>query len=154
VVPDVISLLRSWSRFLCVLCYKDLTPSGAVFQRPGRHLLHKRFCSGDNRFKMKTLNSKVAIVTGASGGIGAAIARRFESDGFAVVVNYADFADAAKSLVNEIENAGGRALAVRVGVSDSLEVSRLFETAEKEFGGVDVLVNNAGPCKPMKVASC
>jgi 3-oxoacyl-[acyl-carrier protein] reductase len=103
---------------------------------------------------MKTLNSKVAIVTGASGGIGAAIARRFESDGFAVVVNYADFADAAKSLVNEIENAGGRALAVRVGVSDSLEVSRLFETAEKEFGGVDVLVNNAGPCKPMKVASC
>jgi 3-oxoacyl-[acyl-carrier protein] reductase len=93
---------------------------------------------------MKTQNSKIAIVTGASRGIGAAIARRLGTDGFTVVVNYAGSAQAAESLVREIENAGGRALAVQADVSDPLAVARLFDTAVKEFGEVDVLVNNAG----------
>jgi len=61
-----------------------------------------------------------------------------------VVVNYSGSANAAESLVREIENAGGRALAVQVDVSDRVAVAHLFETAEKEFGDVDVLVNNAG----------
>jgi 3-oxoacyl-[acyl-carrier protein] reductase len=112
--------------------------------RYGNPAATQAFLRGDIRLVMKTLNSKVAIITGASRGIGAAIARRLGSDGFAVVVNYAGSAEAAKSLVNEIENAGGRSLAVRADVSNSVEVARLFETAEKEFGGVDVLVNNAG----------
>jgi 3-oxoacyl-[acyl-carrier protein] reductase len=106
--------------------------------------LHKSFSVSDARLTMKTSNSKVAIVTGASRGIGAAIARRLGTDGFTVVVNYAGSAEAAESLVREIENVGGRALAVKADVSDPVAVARLFDTAEKEFGGVDVLVNNAG----------
>ena len=106
--------------------------------------LHKSFSVSDARLTMKTSNSKVAIVTGASRGIGGAIARRLGTDGFAVVVNYAGSAEAAESLVHEIENAGGQALAVQADVSDPVAVARLFDTAEKEFGGVDVLVNNAG----------
>lgn len=89
-------------------------------------------------------DSKVAIVTGASRGIGAAISRRLASDGFAVVVNYAGSAQAAESLVNEIEKEDGRAVAVQADVSDPVAVARLFDIAEKTFGGVDVLVNNAG----------
>jgi 3-oxoacyl-[acyl-carrier protein] reductase len=106
--------------------------------------LHKSFWVSDRPLTMKTSNSKVAIVTGASRGIGAAVARRLGTDGFTVVVNYSGSAKAAESLVREIENAGGRALAVQADVSDRVAVARLFEAAEKEFGGVDVLVNNAG----------
>lgn len=106
--------------------------------------LHKSFTGGDPQLAMKTQNSKIAIVTGASRGIGAAIARRLGTDGFTVVVNYAGSAQAAESLVREIENAGGRALAVQADVSDPVAVARLFDTAVKEFGEVDVLVNNAG----------
>jgi 3-oxoacyl-[acyl-carrier protein] reductase len=106
--------------------------------------LHKSFRVGDHRLIMKTSNSKVAIVTGASRGIGAAIARRLGTDGFTVVVNYAGSAQAAQSLVREIENAGGRASAIQGDVSDRVAVAGLFEAAETEFGGVDVLVNNAG----------
>jgi 3-oxoacyl-[acyl-carrier protein] reductase len=104
----------------------------------------QEFYPGDIRLTMRTSNSKVAIVTGASRGIGAAISRRLGSDGFTVVVNYAGSAEAAESLVREIENAGGRSMAVQADVSDSVAVARLFDTAEKRFGGVDVLVNNAG----------
>jgi 3-oxoacyl-[acyl-carrier protein] reductase len=93
---------------------------------------------------MKNPSSKVAIVTGASRGIGAAISRRLANDGFCVVVNYAGSADAAESLVTEIEKAGGRALAVKADVSDPVAVKTMFDTAEREFGGADVLVNNAG----------
>jgi 3-oxoacyl-[acyl-carrier protein] reductase len=104
----------------------------------------QEFYPGDIRLIMRTSNSKVAIVTGASRGIGAAMSRRLGSDGFTVVVNYAGSAEAAESLVREIENAGGRSMAVQADVSDSVAVARLFDTAEKRFGGVDVLVNNAG----------
>jgi 3-oxoacyl-[acyl-carrier protein] reductase len=97
----------------------------------------QKFHPGDIRLTMKTSNSKVAIVTGASRGIGAAISRRLGSDGFTVVVNYAGSAEAAESLVREIENVGGRSMAVQADLSDSVAVAvaRLFDTAEKRFGG-------------------
>jgi 3-oxoacyl-[acyl-carrier protein] reductase len=93
---------------------------------------------------MKKPFSKIAIVTGASRGIGAAISRRLAADGFGVIINYAASADAAESLATEIEKAGSRALAVKADVSDPVAVKTMFDTAEKEFGGADVLVNNAG----------
>ena len=93
---------------------------------------------------MKNPSSKVAIVTGASRGIGAAISRRLATDGFDVIINYAGSADAAESLATEIEKAGSRALAVKADVSDPVAVKTIFDTAEREFGGADVLVNNAG----------
>ncbi len=88
--------------------------------------------------------TRVAIVTGASRGIGAAVAERLARDGFAVVVNYAGDAAPAEALVRKLEAAGGRALAARADVSDPGAVRGLFEAAETAFGGVDVLVNNAG----------
>lgn len=91
-----------------------------------------------------TQNRKVALVTGASRGIGAAIATRLAHDGLAVVVNYAGNAVAAEECVAKIRQAGGEAIAVRADVSDPADVAALFDTAEKTFGGVDVLVNNAG----------
>ncbi|MBV6801412.1 SDR family oxidoreductase [Xanthomonas euvesicatoria pv. allii] len=91
-----------------------------------------------------TQQHKVALVTGASRGIGAAIAQRLAGDGFAVVLNYAGHADEADQLVRSIEAAGGRAISVQADVSDPVAVERLFAAAETAFGGVDVLVNNAG----------
>ncbi|MBF0851442.1 SDR family oxidoreductase [Gluconobacter sp. R75690] len=91
-----------------------------------------------------TQNRKVAIVTGSSRGIGAAIATRLAKDGLAVVVNYAGNAASAEELVAKIRQTGGEAIAVKADVSDSAAVSTLFDETEKAFGGVDVLVNNAG----------
>ena len=93
---------------------------------------------------MNTQTNKVAIVTGASGGIGAAVATRLASDGFTVVVNYAGNAAAAEDLVARIEAAGGRAVAAQADISDVAAVARMFDSAETAFGGVDVLINNAG----------
>ena len=93
---------------------------------------------------MTHTNGKVAIVTGASGGIGAAIAQRLARDGFTVVVNYAGNAAPAKALVAKIQNAGGRAVAAQADIADPAAVARLFDTAEAASGGVDVVVNNAG----------
>lgn len=87
---------------------------------------------------------KVAIVTGASRGIGAAVAERLAADGFTVVVNYSGNAAAAEAVVGRIEGKGGRALTAQADVSDADAVRRLFDAAEAAFGGVDVLVNNAG----------
>jgi len=87
---------------------------------------------------------KTAIVTGASRGIGAAIAARLAADGFIVIVNYAGGAEAAETLVDKILQAGGQAVAAQADVSDAAAVARLFDSAEAAFGGVDVLVNNAG----------
>lgn len=96
--------------------------------------------------------NKTAIVTGASRGIGAAIAKRLGRDGFAVIVNYSGSAAPAEAVVKTIESTGGRALAVQADISDAHAVAALFETAEKTFGGVDVLVNNAGVMSLAKFA--
>jgi 3-oxoacyl-[acyl-carrier protein] reductase len=87
---------------------------------------------------------KVAIVTGASRGIGAAVAERLARDGFTVVVNYSGQVAPADVLVRKIEERGGHALAALADVSDPAAVRRLFDTAETALGGVDILVNNAG----------
>lgn len=98
--------------------------------------------------------NKVAIVTGASRGIGAAVAERLASDGFAVVVNYAASADSAEALVRQIKSGGGKALAAQADVSDPDAMRGMFEKTERAFGGVDVLVNNAGIMKLAKLADC
>jgi len=91
--------------------------------------------------------TKVAIVTGASRGIGSAIAKRLASDGFAVVVNYAGGSAEAETLVKQIEEAGGKAISVQADVSDARAVERMFDAAESAYGRIDLLVNNAGIMK-------
>src|SRR5688572_23285627 len=93
---------------------------------------------------MATQNGRVAIITGASRGIGAAVAQRLAADGFAVVINFAGKADEANARVAQIQDAGGTAIALQADVSSPDAVRALFDGAEKAFGGVDVLVNNAG----------
>jgi 3-oxoacyl-[acyl-carrier protein] reductase len=99
-----------------------------------------------------TDGERVAIVTGASRGIGRAIASRLAKSGFAVIVNHAGPPDDAEDLVSEIDAAGGRARAVQADVSSATEMRALFDGAEREFGSVDVLVNNAGIMKLTAVA--
>jgi 3-oxoacyl-[acyl-carrier protein] reductase len=93
---------------------------------------------------MKTIEGKVAIVTGASRGIGRAIAERLAGDGAKVIVNYAGSRDKAAEVVGVIEAAGGQAFAVQADVGSRADVSRLFAETEKKFGQPDILVNNAG----------
>ena len=95
---------------------------------------------------------KVAIVTGASRGIGAAVAERLAADGLAVVINYSGDVKSAESLAQKIEAKGGRALTARADVSDPDAVRGMFDAAEAAFGGVDVLINNAGIMKLAKIA--
>ena len=97
---------------------------------------------------MNTRNKQVAIVTGASRGIGAAIAQRLAQDGYAVIVNYAGSAAEAQDVVGAIEAQGGEALAVQADVSYAVAVKALFDSAIGRFGRVDVLVNNAGIMPP------
>src|SRR5262245_20048190 len=93
---------------------------------------------------MSNTNGKVATSTGASRGIGAAVAERLASDGFTVVINYAGSTAEAEAVAGKIEQAGGRAITAQADVSDASAVSRMFDMADAAFGGVDVLVNNAG----------
>lgn len=93
---------------------------------------------------MNSKEQRVAIVTGASRGIGAAIAERLARDGFSVVINYAGSAAPAEALAAKIEKAGGHAITVQADVSDPAAVRRMFDSAQAAYGGIDVLVNNAG----------
>jgi len=93
---------------------------------------------------MNKLTGKVAVVTGASKGIGAGIAKGLAAAGAAVVVNYASSREGADHVVAEIEGQGGKAIAVQGDVSKAADVRRIFAETKKEFGRLDVLVNNAG----------
>ena len=93
---------------------------------------------------MSELTGKVAIVTGASKGIGAAIAKRLAAAGASVVVNYASSREGADRVVAEIAGKAGKAIAVKADVSKAADVQRLFDATKKAFGSLDVLVNNAG----------
>jgi 3-oxoacyl-[acyl-carrier protein] reductase len=92
----------------------------------------------------KKLAGKVAVVTGASKGIGAAIARHLADEGAAVVVNYSSSKEGAERVVAEIARNGGRAVVVRANLAKPTEIPRLFSAAKEAFGRLDVLVNNAG----------
>ncbi|HEX3662948.1 MAG TPA: glucose 1-dehydrogenase [Acidobacteriaceae bacterium] len=93
---------------------------------------------------MSRLTNKVAVVTGASKGIGAAIAKGLAAEGASVVVNYASSREGADRVVKDITAGGGKAIAVQGDVAKSADVERLFAETRKAFGRVDVLVNNAG----------
>ena len=93
---------------------------------------------------MASLAGKVAIVTGASRGIGRAIALRLSQEGASVVVNYARGAQQAKEVVSAIEAAGGKALAVQADVSKTAEIRDLFDRTQETYSQIDILVNNAG----------
>jgi 3-oxoacyl-[acyl-carrier protein] reductase len=101
---------------------------------------------------MTDRTSRVAIITGASRGIGAAVAERLATDGLTVVINYSANAKPAETLARDIEGKGGRALAIKADVADPGAVRNMFDAAAAAFGGVDVLVNNAGIMKLAKIA--
>ena len=90
------------------------------------------------------LSGKVAIVTGASKGIGAAIAKHLAADGAAVIVNYSSSKEAADRVVAEIESSGGKAIAVKANMAKKAEIENLFTETKRAFGRLDILVNNAG----------
>ena len=92
----------------------------------------------------KKLEGKVAVVTGASKGIGAGIAKALADEGASVVVNYSSSKQGANRVVAEISGRGGKAIAVQGDVSKQADIERLFSEAKKEFGRLDILVNNAG----------
>jgi len=97
-------------------------------------------------------NSQVAIVTGASRGIGAAVARRLANDGFAVAINYASSSKEADALVAELAAQGTTAIAIKADVSNADEVRAMFGATEQQLGKIDVLVNNAGVLKTVPLA--
>ena len=102
---------------------------------------------------MTSTEQKVALVTGASRGIGRAIALQLAADGFAVVVNYAGNTVLAEEVVADVEAKGGRALAVQADIADADAVARLFEQTLATFGRLDVVVNNAGMMQMAKMTS-
>lgn len=99
-------------------------------------------------------NNRTALITGSSRGIGAAIASRLAKDGFSVVINYARSSKQAEGLVDEIVDAGGTALAIQADVSNAEAVAKMYDKIEKELGGIDVLVNNAGVMELAALSDC
>jgi 3-oxoacyl-[acyl-carrier protein] reductase len=122
-----------------------------VDARLASYILDDRVAEARNRENsgdvMSDLHGKVAVVTGASKGIGAAIARALSAAGAAVVVNYSSSKDGAERVVAEIAAKGGKAVAIQGDVAKPAEVARLFDETKKAFGRLDVLVNNAGVYK-------
>jgi 3-oxoacyl-[acyl-carrier protein] reductase len=98
----------------------------------------------ETKMKIGKLNGKVAVVTGASKGIGAGIAKEFAAEGAAVVVNYASAKADADKIVDAIAKRGGKAIAVQGNVAKRAEIEQLFAATKKTFGRLDILVNNAG----------
>src|SRR2546423_10992953 len=98
----------------------------------------------ETKMNTKKLSDKVAVVTGASKGIGADIARHLAAEGAAVVVNYASSKEGADRVVDEITKGGGKAIAVQADVAKKKDIERLFAETKKAFGRLDILVNNAG----------
>src|SRR5437588_7063573 len=96
------------------------------------------------RYTMSKLKDKIAIVTGASKGIGASIARHLADEGAAVVVNYASSKAGADRVVADITSHGGTAIAVQANIAEPADVERLFDETRRAFGRLDILVNNAG----------
>ena len=94
--------------------------------------------------KTNKLANKVAIITGASKGIGASIAKHLAAEGASVIVNYSSSKQGADQVVSEITSHGGKAIAVQANVSQKTEIDRLFTETQKAFGRLDILVNNAG----------
>ena len=99
----------------------------------------------------RELAGKVALVTGGSRGIGAAIAKRLAAEGASIALTYSKGADAAASIVKEIERVGGKAVAIQADAADADAVRKAVETTVETFGRLDVLVNNAGTVIPMSV---
>src|SRR5689334_12996221 len=97
---------------------------------------------------MTKLNGKTALVTGASRGIGAGIARRLAAEGASVAITYTKGADAAAAVVGEIEKAGGKAIAIQADAADARAVTAAVEQTVAAFGRLDILVNNAGTAIP------
>src|SRR5207302_1749583 len=102
---------------------------------------------------MKTSPTKSAVVTGASGGIGRMVAKRLASDSFAITVHYSGNPAKAEALVVEINNAGGKAIAVQADVAIAADVERLFKESMEAFGGPDVVVHCAGIMPLFPIAS-
>src|SRR5256884_7334987 len=101
----------------------------------------------ETKMNTKKLAGKVAVVTGASKGIGADIAKHLAAEGAAVVVNYASSKEGADQVVDEITKRGGKAIAVQADVAKKKDIERLFTETKKAFGQLDILVNNAGVYK-------
>src|ERR1700758_3365845 len=120
--------------------------SNKFWLMPDEHMSNLR-----RRTMSKKLEGKVALVTGGSRGIGAAIAKRLAVDGANVAVTYSKGADAAASVVKEIERGGGRAITIQADAADAHAVRNAVDRTVSHFGQLDVLVNNAGTVIPMKV---
>jgi 3-oxoacyl-[acyl-carrier protein] reductase len=121
-----------------------VNPLMATLHQLDSHQIVRLTAGIEKELSMGKLTGKVAVVTGASKGIGAAIARKFGAEGAKVVVSYATDKSGAGQVVRDIESTGSKAVAVKANLADASQVGPLFTEAKKAFGKIDILVNNAG----------